>query len=130
MNLLFQIKNEGEAFVRYILLNTDSTERDKIIRNLKKGNYVSVIKIADYMEDPKITELKLTKDRIFAEFPDKFLKIVFIGKNGKILKEDQLEFRSSYQFQNEDEYVIVKVTFSSGYIYSNPFYRTSSSDTK
>ncbi|EMN47912.1 hypothetical protein LEP1GSC088_1199 [Leptospira interrogans str. L1207] len=58
--LTFSDQNEGEAFVRYILLNTHSTERDEIIRNLKKGNYVSVIKIADYMEDPKITELNLT----------------------------------------------------------------------
>ncbi|EMG10511.1 hypothetical protein LEP1GSC151_3134 [Leptospira interrogans serovar Grippotyphosa str. LT2186] len=37
MNLLFSDQNEGEAFVRYILLNTHSTERDEIIRNLKKG---------------------------------------------------------------------------------------------
>ncbi|EMO29086.1 hypothetical protein LEP1GSC170_1110, partial [Leptospira interrogans serovar Bataviae str. HAI135] len=128
--LTFSDQNEGEAFTRYVLLNTHSIEQDEIVRNLKKGNYVSVIKIADYMEDPKITELKLTKDKIFAEFPDKFLKITFIGKNGKILQEDKLAFRSSYQFRNEDEYVIVKAIFSSGYIYSNPFYRTSSSNTK
>lgn len=128
--LTFSDQNEGEAFTRYVLLNTHSIEQDEIVRNLKKGNYVSVIKIADYMEDPKITELKLTKDKIFAEFPDKFLKITFIGKNGKILQEDKLAFRSSYQFRNEDEYVIVKVIFSSGYIYSNPFYRTSSSSIK
>ncbi|XDD48763.1 PHP domain-containing protein [Leptospira sp. WS92.C1] len=126
--LTFSDQNEGETFTRYILLNTDSLEISDLIQNLKKGNYVSVVKIVDYMEDPKITELKLEQNRILVRFPEKFLNIEFIGKGGTVLKKESGESKSDYVFREEDQYVIVKAIFPSGYIYSNPFYRKQQSE--
>ncbi|AOP36021.1 phosphoesterase [Leptospira tipperaryensis] len=121
--LTFSNQNEGETFTRYILLNTDSTERQDVVKNLKRGNYISVIKIVDYMDDPKILDLKMEEQKISAEFPERFLKLEFIGKNGRILKEEFQKTQAEYSFKSEDEYVIVKATFPSGFLYSNPFYR-------
>lgn len=123
--LTFSDQNEGEAFVRYVLLNTNSVDRKEIVRNLKLGNYVSVVKATDYMDDPKITELKLEKNRIVAEFPETFVKLEFIGKNGKVLQEKIQMQKAEYTFRKEDEYAIVRAVFPSGVIYSNPFYRIS-----
>ncbi|MBM9502236.1 phosphoesterase [Leptospira sp. 201903071] len=122
--LTFSNQNEGEAFTRYILLNVDSTDRKEVIKNLKRGNYVSVLKLVDYMDDPGILNLKIQDKKISVEFPEKFLKLEFLGKGGRILKEEFQKTRGEYMFLPEDEYVLVKATFPSGFLYSNPFYRT------
>ncbi|MDV6237134.1 phosphoesterase [Leptospira ellisii] len=122
--LTFSDQNEGETFTRYILLNSDSLEIADVVRNLKTGNYVSVIKTADYLEDPKIEELRLDGDRISARFPEKFLKLEFIGSGGRILASEFETTKASYRLKPADPFVIVKVVFASGLIYSNAFYRT------
>ncbi|MBM9575660.1 phosphoesterase [Leptospira sp. 201903070] len=121
--LTFSNQNEGDAFTRYLLLNVDSLDRREVIKNLKQGNYVSVIKLVDYMDDPKILDLKMEGKKISVEFPEKFLKLEFIGKNGRVTKEEFQKTRGDYTFLPEDEYILVKATFPSGFIYSNPFYR-------
>lgn len=122
--LTFSNQNEGETFTRYILLNTDSLDEKEIVKNLKRGNYISVMKLVDYMDDPKILDLRMEDKKIIAEFPEKFLKLEFIGKGGKVLKEEFQKTRGEYLIDSEDEYVVVKAVLPSGFLYSNPFYRT------
>ncbi|TGK25368.1 phosphoesterase [Leptospira stimsonii] len=124
--LTFSNQNEGDAFTRYILLNADSNEPKEIIRNLKMGNYISVIKLVEYMDDPKISDLRMEGEKIVAEFPEKFLKLEFIGKGGRVLKEEFQAIRGEYVFDSKEEYVIMKATFPSGYLFSNPFFRVKS----
>ncbi|MCG6193519.1 phosphoesterase [Leptospira sp. FAT2] len=121
--LTFSEQNAGDAFVRYVLLNTNSYDPKEITANLKKGNYVSVIKLVDYMDDPKISELRLDRNTIVAEFPKTFIKAEFIGKGGTILKEERQKQKAEFTIRPEDGYVILRVVFPSGSIVSNPFYR-------
>ncbi|TGK38688.1 phosphoesterase [Leptospira gomenensis] len=124
--LTFSDQNEGEPFTRYILLNSDSLGTKDVVRNLKQGNYVSVIKTADYLEDPGVNELRLDGDRIIARFPEKFLKLEFIGSQGRILASETESKSAYYRFTREDSFVIVKVIFASGLLYSNAFFRKES----
>jgi hypothetical protein len=125
---------------KFTMINSPTTNREDIIKNLKAGNDYGVDfypkmdvpiveRIARIKNVPMMKQIDLVNDTLFVTVNQKATRIDFIGQNG-ILRKTVLDTnRSFYKIKPEDTYVRTELKFADGStIYLNPVVRYSGSE--
>lgn len=93
----------------WIMVKANELTAEAIIASLEKGDFYATVGVI--LNDIKITDKTYSID--IQPFGDAKFTTLFIGRNGKVLKEDY-SLKSLYTFSGDEGYVRVKVICSSG----------------
>jgi hypothetical protein len=93
----------------WIMVRANELTAEAIIASLEKGDFYATVGVI--LNDIKITDKTYSID--IQPFGDAKFTTLFIGRNGKVLKEDY-NLKSSYTFSGDEGYVRIKVLCSSG----------------
>jgi len=109
-----EIGKKGFAYpgIGWVVCKADNLDETSILNTFRKGDFYASTGV-------NIKEYEVSKENIFVSVnsePDRKYKIIFIGKNGKIL-EDIIGESGSYIFKNvaDEEYVRVKIIDNKGF---------------
>lgn len=135
------VTNITEVGFRFTMVNAPENEAEQLLQALESGNAVGVDfsliwgerlerKMKRLERDlPYITQVDLRGDTLLISASKPFLKIRFIGQDGKELDARKDNHTAFYVVKAEDTYIRTEVEFKDGTtLYLNPITRHESSD--
>lgn len=115
---------DSESLIRFVMLNTDSLQKNDVLSSLRTGNYICVRKYNKLFPDPKFGSIEFSGGIFSVNLPEKALRIEFIGEKGKLLKTFHGKKSGNYQLQKSDKFVRATIYTWEAIIVTNPIYNT------
>lgn len=121
-HMTFSRGKEAQAFRRYILIGSRNNTKE-IVENLKKGNYLSVLKHSADLPDPEPPRIQFRNKVLKLQTKEKLLLVKVLGKQGKILKEWTDVTSVEFPYPVAEEYIRLEIYSTFGVLYSNAIYK-------
>ncbi len=115
--------NDGEAFMRWNMIYTDTPTSTAAIHSMKRGNHYSISSYGGGCEDNRLTEFVIIGDTLRISLRDTFNRLDFIGQNGVHHHTVPRNTTASYLLRDSDPYIRAEIHQNTCVMYLNPVIR-------